>query len=94
MGLDQVPLHAVDPHYDPAELNRRTDDLNVAAEDYFVRSDRDYLLGKPFTDRMFFARRLFDLGVLFHWLRIAPGETVLEMGADVNHAMPRAGRRS
>ena len=81
MGLDQVPLHAVDPHYDPAELNRRTDDLNVAAEDYFVRSDRDYLLGKPFTDRMFFARRLFDLGVLFHWLRIAPGETVLEMGA-------------
>ena len=94
MGLDQLPFHAVTPHYDPADLNRRTDDLNVAAEDYFVRSDRDYLLGKPFTDRMFFARRLFDLGVLFHWLRIAPGDTVLEMGAGscwLSHLLNRYG---
>jgi len=94
MGLDQLPLHAVTPHYDPADLNRRTDDLNVAAEDYFVRSDREYLLGKPFTDRMFFARRLFDLGVLFHWLRIAPGDTVLEMGAGscwLSHLLNRYG---
>ena len=75
-------LPAANPRYDAADLVRRTDEFNAAAEDYFTRSeDRDFLLGKPFTERRRFARRLFDLGVLFHWLRLTPGEVVLEIGA-------------
>ena len=74
-------LPAADPVYDPADLVRRTDELNLAAEDYFVRGDRAFLVGKPYNDRMFFARRLFDLGVMFHWLRISPEDVVLELGA-------------
>ena len=76
------------------ELAKRTDEFNIAAEGYFVRSDRNYLVGKPFTDRLFFARRLFDLGVLFHWLRIIPGDVVLEIGAGsrwLSHQLNRYG---
>ncbi len=87
-------LPAPDPLYDAADLTQRTDVLNHAAEDYFVRGDRDFLLGKPFNDRMFFARRLFDLGVLFHWLRISPEDVVLELGAGscwLSHQLNRFG---
>ena len=97
MDLDKIPLPAADLLYDPADLARQTDEFNVAAEDYFARSDRDHLLGKPFTERMSFARRLFDLGVLFHWLRITPGEVVLEMGAGscwLSHLLNRFGCRT
>ena len=88
-------LPAANPRYDAADLARRTDEFNAAAEDYFTRSeDRDFLLGKPFTDRLRFARRLFDLGVLFHWLRLTPGEVVLEIGAGscwLSHLLNRFG---
>jgi SAM-dependent methyltransferase len=87
-------LPVADPVYAPVELARRTDELNVAADRYFSGIDRDYLLGKPFTDRLFFARRLFDLGVLFHWLRIIPGDVVLELGAGscwLSHLLNRYG---
>ena len=93
-GRFPQPLRAADPVYDPVELAKRTDEFNIAAEGYFVRSDRNYLVGKPFTDRLFFARRLFDLGVLFHWLRIIPGDVVLEMGAGscwLSHQLNRYG---
>ena len=88
------PRPAVNPCYGPAELSRRTDEFNQASEDYYSRSGRDFLLGKPFTDRLGFARHLFSLGVLFHWARIAPGETVLEMGAGscwLSHLLNRYG---
>ena len=88
------PLRPPDPAHDPADLTERTDEFNRAAEDYFLRSDRDFLIGKPFTDRLFFARRLFDLGVLFYWLRISPGDVVLEMGAGscwLSHQLNRYG---
>ena len=88
-------LPAANPRYDAADLVRRTDEFNAAAEDYFTRSeDRDFLLGKPFTERRRFARRLFDLGVLFHWLRLTPGEVVLEIGAGscwLSHLLNRFG---
>ena len=88
-------LPAANPRYDAADLARRTDEFNAAAEDYFTRSeDRDFLLGKPFTERLRFARRLFDLGVLFHWLRLTPGEVVLEIGAGscwLSHLLNRFG---
>ncbi len=58
------------------------DELNRAAERYFVEfPDREYLLDKPFSDRRAFARHLFDMGVLFHWLRLEPGDVVAELGA-------------
>ena len=92
---DKMRLPAADPRYDPADLTRRTDEFSVAAEDYFARNeDRDFLLGKPFTDRLLFARRLFDLGVLFHWLRLTPGDVVLEIGAGscwLSHLLNRFG---
>lgn len=84
----------VKTRYDPADLVRRTDELNAAAEEYFVDTDRAFLRGKPFTERRVFARRLFDLGVLFHWLRITPGEVVLEIGAGscwLSHLLNRFG---
>ena len=92
---DKMRLPAADPRYDAADLGRRTDEFNVAAEDYFARNDgRDFLLGKPFTERLLFARRLFDLGVLFHWLRLTPGDVVLEIGAGscwLSHLLNRFG---
>ena len=95
---EKMRLPAAEPRYQPAELVHLTDEFNAAAEDYFARQeDRDYLLGKPFTDRMFFARRLFDMGVLFHWLRLTPGETVLEIGAGscwLSHILNRFGCRT
>ena len=94
MNLDAITLPAARPRYDATELSEQTDEFNRAAERYFVASDRDYLIGKPFTDRIFFARRLFDLGVLFHWLRVAPGDVVLELGAGscwVSHLLNRYG---
>ena len=63
-----------------AELD--VDRLNEAAERYFVEfPDREYLLDKPFSDRRSFARNLFDMGVLFHWLRLEEGDLVAEIGA-------------
>lgn len=63
-----------------AELD--VDRLNEAAERYFVEfPDREYLLDKPFSDRRSFARNLFDVGVLVHWLRLEPGDVVVELGA-------------
>ena len=59
-----------------------TDELNRAAERYFAEfEDRDYLLDKPFSDSRGFAHHLFDMGVLFHWLRLEPGDVVAEIGA-------------
>ena len=64
----------------PPELD--TEELNRAAERYFEEfEDREYLLGKPFSDRRSFAKHLFDMGVLFHWLRLEPGDVVAEIGA-------------
>ncbi len=67
---------------DPAESERRTDELNRAAEDYFARyPEPEFILGKPYSEERLFARRLFDLGVLFHALDVRKGDVVLELGA-------------
>ena len=64
------------------ELEARTDELNRAAEAYWARlEDPGHAAGKPFTERLELPQRLFDLGVLLHWLRAAPGDTVLDLGA-------------
>ena len=79
------PLPAATPVYDPVDLARRTDSFNAAAEAYFARGDREYLLGKPFTDRASFARHLFALGVLFHWLRVSRNRAIVPPGGCFRH---------
>lgn len=75
-----VPTRA-DTH-DPEDLEQRTDALNEAAEVYFVEAeDREYLIRKPFSAPGELAKYLFNLGVLVHTGRFAPGHRVLELGA-------------
>jgi SAM-dependent methyltransferase len=75
-------LPATSMPFSEVELRTRTDEFNKAAEEYF-QLDRNKLFStnKPFTERLLFGRRLFDLGVIVHWLRLSPGETVLDFGA-------------
>lgn len=78
-----------------ADLVARTDELNRAAEGYFANyEDRAFLLDKPFSDRPSFAKRLFDMGVLFDRLQVRPGDVVVELGAGscwVSHFLNRFG---
>lgn len=71
--------------HDSDRLTERTDELNTAAERYFATAveqcGREYLVGKPYSDPLLFPRYLFNLGVLFHGLRVGPGDLVLELGA-------------
>lgn len=82
-------------HLDLDLLRARTDELNEAAEGYFVDyPDPEFLLDKPFAEAEEFPRRLFDLGVLFHALRLSPDVVVLELGAGscwVSHFLNRYG---
>ncbi len=78
--LNQPP--AAHPRFTPEQIVARTDAFNAAADPYFAEhEDRQFLLGKPYTDTDNFSRRLFDIGVLAHWLRLAPGDVVMELGA-------------
>ncbi|MCB1056599.1 MAG: methyltransferase domain-containing protein [Acidobacteria bacterium] len=64
------------------EIIERTEDLNVAAERYYVDyRDREFLLAKPYSDPAHFAQYLFNLGALFHGLKVSPEDVVLELGA-------------
>lgn len=82
-------------HLDSDEILARTDELNEAAERYFVDyPDPEYLLAKPFSDDEYFPKRLFSLGVMFHALRLAPGDVVMELGSGtcwVSHFLNRYG---
>ncbi|MXZ71073.1 MAG: class I SAM-dependent methyltransferase [Acidobacteria bacterium] len=78
--LNQPP--AAHPRFTPEQMIARTDTFNAASDRYFAEhEDLPFLLGKPYTDTEHFARRLFDMGVLAHWLRLAPGDVVMELGA-------------
>jgi SAM-dependent methyltransferase len=72
--------------------------LNRAAEDYFANhADRQHLVNKPFSEPAALSRRLIDLGVLIDGLRLAPGDTVLELGAGscwVSHFLNKLGCRT
>lgn len=85
----------VPEHLDPELLLARTDELNAAAERYYAEyPDPEFILDKPFTEEEEFPRRLFDLGVLFHALRLSPNDVVLELGAGscwVSHFLNRYG---
>lgn len=80
---------------DPDEVLARTDELNRAAERYYAEyPEPEFILGKPFTDDEHFAKRLYDLGVLFHALRLSRNDVVLELGAGtcwVSHFLNRYG---
>ena len=63
-------------------LEAQTDAFNRAAEAYFAAySNPEHLLGKPFSEPESLSRRLIDLGVLLHGLRLRPGHVVLDLGA-------------
>lgn len=73
---------AAHSRFTPEQIVARTDIFNAAADRYFAeREDQGFLLGKPYTDVDNFARRFFDIGVVAHWLRLAPGDVVMELGA-------------
>ena len=78
--MNQPP--AAHPRFTPEQMIARTDAFNAASDRYFAEhEDLPFLLGKPYTDTENFARRFFDIGVLAHWLRLAPGDVVMELGA-------------
>ena len=63
------------------ELHERTDAFNRAAESYFADfSDTDFLIHKPFSCPEY-PQYLYNLGVLLHWGKVAPGDTVADFGA-------------
>lgn len=80
------------------ELLARTEEFNRASEQYFVDlKDEQHLLTKPFSDTLLFPRAMFDLGVLMRWLRLSPGEVVVELGAGtcwLSHLLNRYGCRT
>lgn len=77
------------------ELVAHTDEYNRAAEDYFARhGNREFLLRKPFSDAAALPKHLIDAGVLIEAAAIAPGDTVLELGAGtcwLSHFLNRYG---
>ena len=91
----QMERRTARPPFAAEELIARTDEFNQASERYFAEyRDPAFLLGKPYTDTMNFARRLFDIGVLAHWLRLSPGEVTAELGAGtcwLSHFLNRFG---
>ncbi len=99
VGVAALPRETVAPgrpdHLDPAEILGRTDELNEAAEGYYAGyADPEFILGKPFTEEIEFPRRLFDLGVLFHFLHLSPHDVVLDLGAGtcwLSHFLNRYG---
>jgi SAM-dependent methyltransferase len=80
---------------DPRLVLARTDELNAAAERYFAEYENpEFILGKPYSEEELFPKRLFDLGVLFHALRLSRHDVVLELGAGtcwVSHFLNRYG---
>lgn len=80
------------------DLVVQTDQYNQAAEDYFARhGNRAYLLNKPFSDAAGLPKHLIDTAVLIDAASIAPGDTVLELGAGtcwLSHFLNRYGCRT
>ncbi len=76
------------------ELIQKLPGFNEASERYFAQYPaRNRLMGKPFSE-IEFPKRLFDLGVLIHWLRISPGDVVAEIGSGscwLSHFLNRFG---
>ncbi|MCY3844915.1 MAG: class I SAM-dependent methyltransferase [Acidobacteria bacterium] len=94
----QMERRTARPPFTTAELAARTDEFNRASERYFAEQrDVGFLLGKPYSDTLNFARRMFDIGVLAHWLRLSPGEVTAELGAGtcwLSHFLNRFGCRT
>jgi SAM-dependent methyltransferase len=85
-------------HAAVATLEGQTEAFNRAAEAYFAAyPNPEHLLGKPFSEPESLSRRLIDLGVLLHGLRLEPGDVVVDLGAGtcwVAHLLNRFGCRT
>ena len=67
---------------DPAEIVENTDEFNRSSEVYFAQyEDKEFIRNKPYSENQLFSKRLFDMGILFHGIRLARGEVVLEFGS-------------
>lgn len=86
------------PSHSPGSVEQQTAAFNRAAEDYYSGyTNPEHLLAKPFSEPESLARRLIDLGVLLHGLRLSPGDVVLDLGAGacwVSHLLNRFGCRT
>jgi SAM-dependent methyltransferase len=71
---------------------------NTAAEQYFAGfPDREFLLGKPFSETALAAKHLIDAGVLIDAMRLTPRDLVVEIGAGtcwLSHMLNRLGCRT
>ena len=71
---------------------------NAAAEQYFAGfADREFLLGKPFSETALAAKHLIDAGVLIDAMRLTPRDVVVEIGAGtcwLSHMINRLGCRT
>jgi len=82
---------------DPARV-ARTDEYIAAAERYYAEfPNRPFLLNKPFSEPASLSKHLIDTGVLLSALQVAPGDTVVEIGAGtcwLSHILNRYGCRT
>jgi ubiquinone/menaquinone biosynthesis C-methylase UbiE len=91
---NEMELPEVEGSFTPEELIRGLPRFNEASEHYFAQYQaQSRLMNKPFSE-IEFSKRLFDLGVLIHWLRISPGDIVAEIGSGtcwLSHLLNRFG---
>lgn len=85
LALQQAtPIPPPAQTFNESGLLAGTDNFNAANERYFAVMDdgmKAWVGAKPFSDTLNFGRHLHDVGLLVHWLRLAPGDVVLELGA-------------
>jgi SAM-dependent methyltransferase len=85
LALQQAtPIPPPAQTFNESGLLAGTDTFNAANERYFAAMDdqaKAWVAAKPFSDALHFGRHLHDVGLLVHWLRLAPGDVVLELGS-------------
>lgn len=97
----QIPVPQPARTYTTERLEALTDQLNQSADRYFADQATpefiEFLLTKPYSDIEHFPKYFFNIGAIFHWLRLRPDDVVLELGCGsgwLSHFMNRFGCRT